>query len=479
MQTRCAKEFEADLRRNFPFELTPSQAKALTVLAAFCCDTGTGNAMVLRGFAGTGKTTLIGSLLKSLGKQGQKAILLAPTGRAAKVITQYTRSRASTIHRKIYTARAQKGGGVSFVLDNNPHRKAVFIVDEASMISSFSASDPGLNRSSSLLDDLIEYVEGGSGCRLLFVGDTAQLPPVHSELSPALDSGELSLKIQGEVRQAGLTDVVRQVANSGILQEATALRLHLTEGNYAGFRFRREAYPDVVRLTEGYDIQEALDQAYSHAGIHETVLIVRSNKRANLYNQSIRERILFQENLISAGDRLMVVKNNYFWLDAKSSAGFIANGDTLEILEIRNIQELYGFQFADVKVQLADYPDEPPLDTLLLLDTLHSENPSLTYEQQKELYRSVSEDFEYISSSYRRLLAVRNSPHLNALQVKFSYALTCHKSQGGQWDHVFIEHPYQPDGPDRAYIRWLYTAVTRAKKCLYLIGFPGQLFTED
>lgn len=435
--------------------------------------------MVLKGYAGTGKTTLIGCLLRTLGKYGMKSVLLAPTGRAAKIMSQYSGAPASTIHRKIYTIKARKGGGISFVLDFNPHKRTLFVVDESSMISAFNAGDSAFDSSGSLLDDLMAYVNAGSSCKLLFVGDTAQLPPVKSELSPALSPDELYRRYDRPVRESMLDDVVRQASDSGILYEATSLRVHLKAQTYDCFRFLGGAFPDVIRLMEGNEILEAIDRAYSESGVQGTVFIVRSNKRANMYNEGIRSRILFQEETLSPGDRLMVVKNNYFWLGSKSSAGFIANGDTIEVLEIRSIEELYGFRFAHVKVQLTDYPDERPLDTVLLLDTLRSESPNLHYEDQRRLYREVSMDFEEETHSYRKLLAIRSSPHLNALQVKFSYAITCHKSQGGQWDHVFVEHPYLPQGPDRDYIRWLYTAVTRARKQIYLVGFPSELFKEE
>lgn len=435
--------------------------------------------MVLKGYAGTGKTTLMGSLLRVLGIYGLEFVLLAPTGRAAKILSQYSGQKASTIHRQIYTPRSRKGGGVQFVRAFNPRKNTVFIVDESSMISSYSPGDGAFGDNSSVLDDLVEYVKSGNNCRLLFVGDTAQLPPVRSELSPALDPEELSGRYDYRVVQGELKDVVRQQADSGILYEATSLRTHLNNQTYHRFRFLREAFPDVIRLIDGNDVLDAIQQAHDDAGVEGTVFIVRSNKRANLYNEGIRSRILFQEHTLTPGDRLMVVKNNYYWLSEDSSAGFIANGDTIEVLEIYRIEELYGFQFARVKVILCDYPDEPPLDTYLLLDTLRSEGPSLSREDNQRLYSEVSQDFEEESSSYRKLLAVRNSPYLNALQVKFSYAITCHKSQGGQWDNVFVEHPYTPEGPDRDYIRWLYTAVTRARKCLYLVGFPEQFFGDE
>jgi len=471
-------EFYQLLKRDFPFEPTEKQDIVLQQLSRFILSDRREELFLLKGYAGTGKTTLIGTLVKNLSRAKLSSVLLAPTGRAAKVISNYSGRQAHTIHRHIYYPKKNKGGGVAFQLKQNKSRNTIFIVDEASMIPD-APSDNKLFENGSLLDDLMLFVYSGHGCKLLFIGDTAQLPPVKLEVSPALDYKTLSVGFYKEVTDIELDEVVRQAEDSGILMNATRLREQMNEGFFHSFRFDLLGYPDMVRLNDGNEIIEALDNAYASSGHEESVIILRSNKRANNYNQQIRARILFQEDEISAGDYIMVVKNNYFWLDAKSQAGFIANGDIIKILEIRARKELYGFNFAEVKIIMVDYPDQQPFETVLLLDTLTSETPSLSYEDANKLYQEVLKDFEDEKSKYKKFMGVKNNRFFNALQVKFSYAITCHKSQGGQWDKVFIEQPYLPDGMNKEYLRWLYTAVTRAKKKLYLIGFKDEFFVEN
>jgi exodeoxyribonuclease-5 len=321
-------------------------------------------------------------------------------------------------------------------------------------------------------------VYAGQNCKLLLIGDTAQLPPVKLDISPALDENKLALNYDKEVTKMELDEVVRQGQDSGILFNATILREVLSGTFYESFQFNLGNFKDIVRLTDGYEIMEAIDGAYSNLGNEETAIIVRSNKRANLYNQQIRSKILFNEHELSSGDYLMVVKNNYFWLKATSEAGFIANGDIIEVLEIFSIKELYGFRFAEVKIRMVDYPKMIPFETVLILDTIDAETPSLPYEDSNRLYQEVMLDFEDETSKYKKFLKVKNNKHFNALQVKFSYAITCHKSQGGQWNTVFVEQPYLPDGINKDYLRWLYTAITRAKEKLYLIGFKDDFFEE-
>ncbi|NNC61107.1 MAG: ATP-dependent helicase, partial [Eudoraea sp.] len=359
----------------------------------------------------------------------------------------------------------------------NKHRNTVFIVDEASMIPD-TPSDSKLFENGSLLDDLIQFVYSGHQCKLILIGDTAQLPPVRLTLSPALNEHQLQSRFDKDVTVIELDEVVRQVQDSGILVNATDLRNHLDDHLNATFQFQLNSFADIVRLTDGYAIQEAIEEAYSSQGKEETALIVRSNKRANLYNENIRNRILFLENDLAAGDYLMVVKNNYYWLNPKSEAGFIANGDIIEILEIFSFKELYGFRFAEVKIRMTDYPNQKPFETVLLLDTLTAETPSLSYEDGNRLYQEVLKDYAHESSKYKKFLGVKNNTFFNALQVKFSYAITCHKSQGGQWHTVFVEQPYLPSDPDREYFRWLYTAITRAREKLYLIGFKDDFFLD-
>ncbi|MEA1784914.1 AAA family ATPase [Arenibacter sp. GZD96] len=477
MESFTASSFFKVLQDKFPHQTTAQQAVALEKIAQFVIAKNTDSLFLLKGFAGTGKTTLVGTLVANLWQTKQTAVLMAPTGRAAKVMSNYAKTPAFTIHRKIYFPKTQRGGGVQFVLAPNKHRHTVFIVDEASMIPD-TATDSKLFENGSLLDDLIQFVYAGHQCKLILIGDTAQLPPVNVSLSPALDEKLLALHYHKEVIHLELNEVVRQTEDSGILWNATQLREQLNGHFSDAFQFYVSSYTDIVRLVDGTEIQEAINDAYAQNGKEETAIIVRSNKRANLYNENIRNRILFLENDLSVGDFMMVVKNNYFWLKSSSEAGFIANGDIIELLEIFAIKELYGFKFAEVKVKMVDYPGQKPFETTLLLDTIMAETPSLSYEDGNRLYTEVLKDYAHEKSKYKQFLGVKSNPYFNALQVKFSYAITCHKSQGGQWDTVFVEHPYLPNGADMEYYRWLYTAVTRAKKKLYLIGFKDDFFVD-
>jgi len=478
MKVLTASSFFTLLKEKFPHTPTLKQVKALDELSSFVLSKEKNHIFLLKGFAGTGKTTLIGTIVSNLWKTStMKAVLMAPTGRAAKVMSNYAKTQAFTIHRKIYFPKKESGGGVRFVLAPNKHRNTIFIVDEASMIPDTPA-DSKLFENGSLLDDLLMFIYSGHNCKLILIGDTAQLPPVKLNLSPALDENKLTLNYNKEVIKLELDEVVRQDEDSGILVNATLLREQLQSAFFDTFQFNIAPYTDIVRLIDGHEIQEAIDSAYSDMGKEETAIIVRSNKRANLYNQNIRSRILFLENQIAVGDYMMVVKNNYFWLKPNSEAGFIANGDIIEILELFSIKALYGFSFAEVKVQMVDYPNQKPFETVLLLDTINAETPSLSYEDGNKLYQEVHKDYAHEKSKYKKFLGVKNNKYFNALQVKFSYAITCHKSQGGQWNTVFVEQPYLPNGIDKEYLRWLYTAITRAKSQLYLIGFKNDFFVE-
>jgi ATP-dependent exoDNAse (exonuclease V) alpha subunit len=463
------------LHQNFLFQPTVKQNLFFQKIADFLISTSNDEIFVLKGYAGTGKTTIISTVINHLEAINMKCVLLAPTGRAAKVISNYSGKPAYTIHKRIYFPKKSKSGGVSFTLQQNKFKNTIFIVDESSMISDIS-QDSKLYENGSLLDDLFFYVEAGKNCKLLLVGDTAQLPPVNMTISPALDINTLSLHYQKNVQHIELDEVMRQAETSGILYNATQLRDLLDSHFIDTFQFNLTGFKDIIRLQDGYDIQDAIHVAYDNYGLEDTVFIVRSNKRANQYNQQIRASILSKESELSTGDYLMVVKNNYFWLKEESEAGFIANGDIIEILEIRKIQELYGFKFATVKIRMVDYPNQAPFDTILMLDTITSESPSLTYEQSNQLYQEVLLDYEDERQQYKKLQKVKENEYFNALQVKFSYAITCHKSQGGQWKTVFVEQPYLPDGIDVDYVRWLYTAITRAEEKLYLIGFKDEYF---
>ena len=470
-----SSEFYLLAKEKFPFEPTLKQDIVLEQLSAFIFNNSSQVLYVLKGYAGTGKTTIVGAIVNNLWKAKKSAVLLAPTGRAAKVMSTYSSNEAFTIHKKIYMPKQNKNGNVDFVMQLNKHKKTIFIVDEASMISDLP-SQSKLFGSGSLLDDLIQYVYSGHQCKLLLIGDTAQLPPVKLDLSPALDERQLALNYNKEVSKMELDEVMRQGHDSGILMNATLLRESLSGTFYDNFKFDISGYNDIIRLIDGHDIMDAINEAYSSLGNEDTAIIVRSNKRANLYNQQIRSRILFNEHELTAGDYLMVVKNNYFWIKPSSEAGFIANGDIIEILEIFNLKELYGFRFAEVKIRMVDYPKMKPFETVLILDSISVEAPSLSYEDSNKLYQEILKDYADETSGYRKFLKVKKNKYLNALQVKFSYAMTCHKSQGGQWNTVFVVQPYLPNGIDRDYLRWLYTAVTRAREKLYLIGFNDSFF---
>jgi exodeoxyribonuclease-5 len=346
------------------------------------------------------------------------------------------------------------------------------------MISDIN-TDSKLFENGSLLDDLLQYVYAGNKCKLVFIGDTAQLPPIKLDVSPALDEQRLALNYNKEVDFIELDEVVRQAEGSGILSNATLLREQLSSNFFNSFEFDLGSFPDIVRLQDGYEIQNAIDESYSLESKEDTAIIVRSNKRANIYNQQIRSRILFQENDLNAGDYLMVVKNNYFWVKENSEAGFIANGDIIEVLEIFSFKELYGFRFAEVKIRMVDYPNMLPFETVLLLDTITAETPALSYEEGNRLYQEVQKDYQNETSKYKKFIKTKQNKYFNALQVKFSYAMTCHKSQGGQWKTVFVEQPYLKDGVNKDYLRWLYTAITRAEEKLYLIGFTDEFFIDN
>ncbi|WP_405351650.1 ATP-dependent RecD-like DNA helicase [Nonlabens sp. Asnod3-H03] len=473
-----AAEYYKIIHTDFPFVPTNEQDRALEELSSFVIDKDKDRLFLLKGYAGTGKTTIISAVVKNIWKAKMSCVLLAPTGRAAKVISSYSNKTASTIHREIYYPKAQgKGGNVEFTLKQNKHRNSLFIVDESSMIPDVASENKMFGGNGSLLDDLIEYVYSGVGCILLLIGDTAQLPPVKLDVSPALEPTLLEQRYLKEVTCIELDEVKRQEEDSGILLNATRIRNHIEELDN-DFKFDVDPFIDINRLIDGHEIMEAIQTAYDTQGHEETAIIVRSNKRANLYNQQIRSRILFRESELASGDYLMVVKNNYHWLKPSSAAGFIANGDIIEILEIYNFKNIYGFRFAEVKVRMVDYPDEKPFETVLLLDTLESESPSLTYDDSNKLYQEVRMDYLKLPK-WKQYKEIKENPFFNALQVKFSYAITCHKSQGGQWENVIVEQPYLPDGPSKDYLRWLYTAVTRAKTNLYLIGFNKDYFIES
>jgi exodeoxyribonuclease-5 len=464
-----------DLLRGFGFDPTVKQDLLLRDLSEFILNGKRFSLFLLKGYAGTGKTTVISALVNHLNSSGFRSVLLAPTGRAAKVMSSYSKKNSLTVHKKIYYPRNEPGSGLSFTLQQNKHRNTVFVVDEASMIPDGSLDGTVFGKRS-LLHDLMTYVYSGKNCKLILVGDTAQLPPVNTDLSPALDKAHLESAFHMEVPTVELDEVMRQHVDSGILFNASKIRDHSAQQKLNEFKFKLD-FDDIQRLTDRYDIQDAIFSTYKE-GLDKTVFIVRSNKRANLYNQEIRNNVLGHDGELASGDYVMVVRNNYFWLKDAPKVGFIANGDICEVLEIFRFKELYGFRFAEVKVRLVDYDDEPPFETVLLLDTLHSDSPSLTMSEGNKLYQAVAEDYAQERSKYKRLQLIKSNKYFNALQIKFSYALTCHKTQGGQWENVFVEQPYLPEGEDNSYLRWLYTAVTRAQKKLFLIGFKDTYFED-
>ena len=464
-----SEKLQEKIRFNFPFQATNEQNDIITDISEFITTIGNRSIYLLKGYAGTGKTTLVSSLVKSLPVVAKRHVLMAPTGRAAKVLAKYSKRAASTIHRKIYWIRTNKSGNTFITRKENTHTNTIFFVDEASMISENNEKAFG-NRS--LLDDLIEYVYEGLDCKLILIGDTAQLPPVHLEVSPALNEEILERKSNKQIISRELTEVVRQKENSLILNNATLIREKIAKEDYT--------FPsiitnnEVIRINTGEDLQDALESAYSNNGINNTSVICRSNKRANLYNQQIRAKIRWQENEISSGDMLMVVRNNYFWLDESSKAGFIANGDIIIVTKINETIERYGFRFARASVEMVDYPKEKNLDLLLLLDTLTSESPTISYDQYQKLYKEISKDYKGQKEINKK---IKEDEFFNALQIKFAYAITCHKSQGGQWENIFVDMGYFTDQMlDKAYLRWLYTAITRATKKLYLINFNDNFF---
>lgn len=478
-----ASDFSKSIFREFPYSPTPGQQDLIKRLADFIVsDMGQFPLFLLEGYAGTGKTTVVSTLVKALPQAGYNAVLLAPTGRAAKVLSLYAQMPAYTIHKRLYRPAMDADGHVNFQVLPNKSVRTLFIVDEASMIpDDRQSNETGAFQSRNLLEDLIGHVYSGDACKMLFLGDSCQLPPVGIAQSPALDTELLRESFYLDLDNFVLSDVVRQSLESGILSVATGIRIKIKDKDKASglplpLFGKENGFPDVISIT-GIDMPDAMQQAFSDFGRENTVVITRSNKRANLFNQAIRERILFHENELSAGDHLMVVRNNYFWLPDESKAGFIANGDIVEVQSLRKTEELYGFRFAEATVRMVDYPDEQSFDVKLLLDTINSEGPALNYQDNQRLFNEVMADYMGESSRRKRMAGIRQNPHFNALQVKHASALTCYKTQGGQWEAVFIEKGFLKDEMiDTEYLRWLYTAVTRATKKLFLINFEERFF---
>ena len=458
------------LKKTLHNQLNKKQVLALEKIISFIEDKISDEIFILKGYAGTGKTYIISNIVKNLWKINKRVVLLAPTGRSAKVLSSYCKKEAYTIHKEIFYTKNNFSGNPEFTLKINKHKNTIFIVDEASMISTNRGEGVGLF-SQSLLDNIIKYVYSGFKCKLLIIGDVAQLPPVKSNISYALDDSYLEKEYNKSINSVELTDVVRQEKESGILSYATSIRNKIENYLFEDISFNSEIFSDVVRVEDGEQLMNLIQDSYNNYGIEETAIIVRSNKRANLYNRSIRDKILNNENIISVGDLLMVVKNNYFWLNNKKDLGFIANGDIIKIEEIHNIKNIYGFKFAEVKISMVDYPNISPLETVLILDSLFINTPAIDFNTMNNLYQEILKDFMNVKTKYKRHMGVKNNKFFNALQVKFAYSFTCHKSQGGQWSSIFLEFPFLPNGMDEDFFRWLYTAITRAKSKLHLIGF--------
>lgn len=467
------KEFTGLLEQHFGHLPTDGQRRLFDRITDFFASPEYDRVFVLRGYAGTGKTSMVRSLVKTLPHTSLKTVLLAPTGRAAKVLATYSGQQAFTIHKRIYFTQVSELG-MRFALQENKYKQAVFIVDEASMIG-------GENHElqHNLLGDLVEYVMNGDRCRLILIGDTAQLPPVGLEQSPALDKKELESNYFLKVDESRLSEVMRQQLESGILWNATRIRELIETGQSVFPQLSVQGFGDVHRIN-GDELEDALNSAYDRHGTDEVLVITRSNKNANLYNRQIRARIRWQENEISAGDHLMVVKNNYHWLPQQSAPGFIANGDTVEIQRLGKFYERGEFRFVDALVRFIDYPDQPDLEVRLLLNTLDSEQANLPYSIQTKLFSELEADYAEIPLKRDRIKKLKEDPFLNALQVKFAYAVTCHKAQGGQWQCVFVDQGYLTEEMfDTNYLRWLYTAVTRAREKLYFVNFHKAFFGEE
>ena len=473
-------ELKYKILQQFGFPPTQEQAHALEVFAEFLTDRDSHAVMILRGSAGTGKTTLSGAIVRTLKEIRQKVMLLAPTGRAAKVFSLNSGSPAYTIHRRIYREKSFSGVEGQFNLNDNLYTDTLFMVDEASMIANMGLGGMSFG-SGCLLDDLVHFVYQGRNDRLLLIGDKAQLPPVGEEESPALHAAMLEgygLKVY----ECDLNEVLRQSEESGILYNATMIRQMITHDDITQLpKIHFAGYSDIKPMP-GAELIEALADSYHHVGLDDTIVVTRSNKRANVFNQGIRNMVLDREEELSQGDILMIVKNNYYWMEEERKSNnklqsneipaFLANGDRAKVLKVRRRIDLYGFRFATLLLQFPDYGNYE-LEATLLLDTLTSEAPALTHEQQEQLFHQIEEDYQDIPLKADRMKAIRQDQFFNALQVKFAYAVTCHKAQGGQWAHVYVDQGYMTDdmlNPD--YIHWLYTAFTRATEMLYLVNWP-------
>lgn len=461
-----------NLCKNLGNTPTDDQSEALKKIASYICENNNDIIFLLTGYAGTGKTSLISSFVRTLDLLRMRSVLLAPTGRAAKVLTSFAGKQAFTIHKKIYRQKSMKEGPGSFVLDRNLQKDTFFIVDEASMISN-SSNDSSIFGSGRLLEDLIEYVYSGTDCKLILVGDTAQLPPVGSVLSPALDPEALK-KFGFGLVTTELKQVVRQSETSGILMNATQIRLQVSDHDLVKPKLDCSNFKDIVRLS-GEDLIDEISTSYGTCGLEGTIIVVNSNKQANRYNQGIRNRIFFREEEISPGDIVMVVKNNYSLADEEDPTRFIANGDIAEVKKIKKYEERYGFRFAEMELWFPDYNQK--IESKVMLDVLQLDTPALPADRNSELFHSVLADYNHLKTRRKQYDAVREDRYFNALQIKFAYAVTCHKAQGGQWERVFIDQGmFNRNEITIDYLRWFYTALTRSTEKVYLVNFSDDWF---
>jgi exodeoxyribonuclease-5 len=465
------------IRNFFPFSPAPQQEQVIVALLAFYCGKADFPLFVLKGYAGTGKTTLLSAFVKALFHEKKKTVLLAPTGRAAKIFSLRAEQPAYTIHKKIYRKQKVAGGGTHLVLAPNLHTNTLFLVDEASMIGDFTQQNDGSISARNLLEDLINFTYNGKNCKLVLIGDEGQLPPVGSAFSPALNVDYLSNHFpQLIINSAQLTTVLRQSLDSDILLNATALR-SAPENSFPRFELHKKN--DLIRLP-GEELEDTLDSAFSNYGIKDTIFITRSNKRANLFNNQIRSRIFWFDEKIVSNDLLMVVRNNYFWLDDKSKTGFIANGEIIEIDKILGNESKYGFDFADARIRMIDYPDMDTINVKIMLNVLDENTPNLPRAEMKKLFFEIEKEYAFERNKKKRYERIMADPYFNALQVKYAYAVTCHKSQGGQWPCVFIDQGFlNEEMLENSYFRWLYTAFTRATEKLYLVNFHPDFFGDE
>jgi len=462
------------ISKSFPHTPTGQQLELFKKLHQFLTSDNGDECFILKGYAGTGKTTVISALVKALRIYSYKSVLLAPTGRAAKVITGYSNKKAFTIHKRIYRKKSAMNVDDAFSIGDNLATDTLFIVDEASMIS----DEVSGNNHKSLLQDLVNYVYNTKNCKLMVVGDTAQLPPVGSVASPALEQQIMKEQFGLDIFSFELTDVVRQEKESGILLNVTKIRDLVRKNKNQIPQIITKGFKDVYRIN-GDRLEEGLNYAYNKFGMDRTLVICRSNKNANLYNQQIRGRILFRDEEITGGDQVMVVRNNYFWLkeEEENSTDFIANGDIARIRKIRNFQDMYGFRFADAQLEFTDYAEDLTINCKVMLDTLYSESPALAPTDQKRFFLEVMKDYDHIPNKRAKFNELKANPYYNALQIKFAYAVTCHKAQGGQWDAVFVDQGYlTEDMVNNDFLRWFYTACTRATTNLFLVNFNQRFF---